>query len=490
MKTSAYLAVDLGAESGRVMSGSLANDRLQLKEIHRFQTGGVRLGEHLHWDFLNLWREIKRGLSLAEPSVRSIGLDTWGVDFGLLDAQDILIGNPHHYRDSRTDGIMDAVFEIAPRDEVYGKTGIQFMQLNTLYQLFAMVKGNSSALASAERLLNMPDLFNFFLTGEKANEFTISSTTQCYNPIKKDWDFETLNKLGIPTKIFGEIVQPGTLLGKLHPSIAQEIGYSTSVISGAGHDTACAIAAVPALGSDHIYLSSGTWSLMGVLLDQPIISPESMAAEMTNEGGFDGKIRFLKNIVGLWLVQESRRLWAREGFKYSYDDLTQMAAKAPSLVSLVVPGEIRFLAPKNMPDEIRAYCQETGQPVPESKGAVIRAALESLALEYRWVAEQIERITGKEYSVVHIIGGGTQNKLLNQFAANATGKSVVAGPVEATAIGNILIQAIAMGEISSLSEGREILKRSFDVESYEPKGKAVWDEAFIRYKKLKKENNK
>jgi rhamnulokinase len=487
MKTSAYLAVDLGAESGRVISGSLANNGLQLQEIHRFQTGGVRLGEHLHWDILNLWREIKRGLSMTESSVRSIGLDTWGVDFGLLDAQDTLIGNPHHYRDSRTDGMMEALFETVPRDEVYGKTGIQFMQLNTLYQLFAMTKAKSPALASAARLLNMPDLFNFFLTGEKANEFTISSTTQCYNPKQKNWDFEMLKKLGIPTKIFGEIVAPGTLLGKLRPSLAQEIGYSASVISNAGHDTACAIAAVPSTDDDYIYLSSGTWSLMGVLLDQPIISKESMAADMTNEGGFDGKIRFLKNIVGLWLVQECRRQWAREGKKYSYAELTDMASQAPPLVSLSEPGESRFMAPKHMPRAIQEYCQETGQVVPESKGAIIRAVLESLALEYRSVAEQIEKLTGKEYPVIHIIGGGTQNKLLNQFAANATGKSVVAGPVEATAIGNILIQAIAMGEISSLVEGKAMLKNSFDVESYTPKENAAWDEAYAKYKRIKKE---
>ncbi|MCP4142576.1 MAG: rhamnulokinase [Chloroflexi bacterium] len=485
MKKTAHLAVDLGAESGRVISGSFSDNRLQLKEIHRFQNDGVRLGEHLHWDVLNLWREIKKGLSLAESSVRSIGLDTWGVDFGLLDASDTLIANPNHYRDTRTDDMMDAVFEILPRDEVYGKTGIQFMQLNTLYQLFSMVKSKSSALVSAERLLNMPDLFNFFLTGEKANEFTISSTTQCYNPKQKNWDFEMLNKLDIPTKIFGEIVQPGTLLGKLRPSIAQEIGYSTSVISSAGHDTACAIAAVPASGDDYIYLSSGTWSLMGVLLDQPIISVESMAAEMTNEGGFDGKIRFLKNIVGLWLVQECRRQWAREGDEYSYAELTEMAAKAPPLASLIEPGESRFMAPKHMPRAIQEYCQETGQAVPESKGAIIRTVLESLALEYRSVSEQIEKLTGKKYPVIHIIGGGTQNKLLNQFAANATGKSVVAGPIEATAIGNILIQAIAMGEIASLFEGKTIVKNSFDVGHYAPKENAAWDDAYAKYKKLK-----
>ncbi len=329
MKSSAYLAVDLGAESGRVIQGSLGGERLQLREIHRFQNGGVRNGDHLHWDVLRLWSEIKQGLSQADKPIQCIGLDTWGVDFGLLDHHDTLIENPYHYRDKRTDGIMDAVFNIVPRDEIYDRTGIQFMQLNSLYQLFAMAQNKSSALTKAERLLNMPDLFNFFLTGHKANEFTISSTTQCYNPTKKNWDFDTLTRLGIPTKIFGEIVKPGTLLGKLLPSVAQEIGYSTSVIASAGHDTACAIAAVPASTDDYIYLSSGTWSLLGVLLDKPLINEESMAAEMTNEGGVDGKIRFLKNIIGLWLVQECRRQWAREGREYSYDDLTKMAAKAP-----------------------------------------------------------------------------------------------------------------------------------------------------------------
>ena len=486
MKTSTYLAVDLGAESGRVISGSFTDNRLQLKEIHRFSNGGIRLGEHLHWDILNLWREIKHGLSLADSSVRSIGLDTWGVDFGLLDAQDTLIGNPYHYRDKRTDGMMEKLFEMIPRDEIYAKTGIQFMQLNSLYQLFSMVKDKSPALRSAARLLNMPDLFNFFLTGQKANEFTISSTTQCYNPTEKNWDFEMLSQLGIPTKIFGEIVPPGTLLGKLLPSVADEIGYTTSVIAGAGHDTACAIAAVPSSRDDYIYLSSGTWSLMGVLLDHPLINEESMKAEMTNEGGVDGKIRFLKNIVGLWLVQECRRQWAREGKEYSYAKLTQMAEEAPPFAALIVPGESRFMAPKHMAREIRAYCRETGQSVPESKGAIIRTVLESLALEYRWVAEKIDHLTRKEYPTIHMIGGGTKNKLLNQFTANAIGRNVIAGPVEATAIGNILVQAVAMGEISSLAEGKVIVKDSFDVESYQPSKQSAWDKAYSIYLNLKK----
>ncbi len=485
MSSSNYLAVDLGAESGRVILGSLAGNHLQLKEIHRFQNGGVQLGDHLHWDVLRLWSEIKQGLHKAGKSIQSIGLDTWGVDFGLLDCHDNLIGNPYHYRDRRTDDMMAAAFKITPRDEIYNRTGIQFMQLNSLYQLFAMAKNKSAALQIAARFLNMPDLFNFFLTGEKVNEFTISSTTQCYNPTENSWGFDMLTQLGIPTKIFGEIVAPGVLLGKLRSSVAQEIGYSASVIASAGHDTACAVAAVPASTEDYIYLSSGTWSLMGVLLDQPIINRESMDAEMTNEGGVDGKIRFLKNIVGLWLLQECRRQWAREGTQYSYDDLTQMAVKAPPFAALIVPGDGRFAAPKNMPDAIQAYCQETGQTIPESKGAIVRTVLESLALEYRWVAEQIDHLTGKHYPIIHIIGGGTQNKLLNQFAASATGRTAITGPVEATAIGNILVQAIAIGEISSLTEGREIVKSSFDVERYDPIETSDWDEVYARYKKLK-----
>jgi len=484
-----YAAFDLGAESGRVMLGRFTGNSLKLREIRRFPNGGVRLGESLHWDVLRLWSEIKIGLMQAGEqagSLRSIGLDTWGVDFGLLDSNDNLIGNPHTYRDARTNGMLATVFKKVPRNEVYAQTGIQLMQINSLYQLFAMKQANEPALSIAKTFLNMPDLFNFFLTGVKASEFTISTTTQCYNPVGRGWATDLLSDLKIPTHIFGEIVNPGTVLGSLRTSLADELGLrDISVIASAGHDTASAIAAVPAYTSDYIFLSSGTWSLMGVELDEPIITAESLNDEMTNEGGVGNKIRFLKNITGLWLVQECRRRWAQQGEELSYAELTDMATGASAFGPLVVPGVANFLAPDDMPTTIQSYCRQTGQAVPEDKGAIVRCALESLAMEYRWVVEQIDHLTGKHHPVLHIIGGGTQNKLLNQFAASATGRTVIAGPVEATAIGNILVQAIAMGEISSLVEGRAIVRNSFEVETYEPQNTAAWDDAYARYLELK-----
>jgi rhamnulokinase len=333
----------------------------------------------------------------------------------------------------------------------------------------------------------MPDLFNFFLTGSKMNEFTIATTTQCYDPVKRKWAFDLLASLGIPTKIFGEVIPPGTILGRIRPALADEFGLSsTLVVATAGHDTASATAAVPASDPDYIYLSSGTWSILGVEIDQPNISPESMDAEMTNEGSAGNKICFQKNIVGLWLVQECRQQWTRQGVQYSYDDLTQMASRAPAFGPVITPGESRFLAPSDMPSAIQAYCRETRQTVPEDKGAIVRCVLESLVLEYRWVAEQIDRLMGKHYPVMHIIGGGTKNRLLNQLTADATGRSVKSGPVEATAIGNILVQAMAMGDITSLDEARAIVRDSFEVETYYPSNTAAWEEASRLYKHLKR----
>ncbi len=488
-KTSAYLAVDLGAESGRVMLTRFDGSRLQIREVHRFPNGGTRLGSGLYWDFLRLWDEIKSGLRRAAleagPAIRSIGLDTWGVDFGLLDAQDHLIGNPHHYRDPRTQGVLDAVFASVPRERVYSQTGNQFMPFNSLFQLYTMAQSGDPRLSIARTFLNMPDLFNFFLTGEKVNEFSITSTTQCYNPVTRTWAADLLTELGIPTGIFGEVVPSGTVLAPLREQLGADLGLpGVSVVATTGHDTASAVAAVPAATEDYLYLSSGTWSLMGVELDEPMITPESFAAEMTNEGGFGGKIRFLKNITGLWLVQECRRIWAQQGITLDYSTLTGMAAQAPAFGPLIVPGDPRFLAPADMPAEIQAFCRESGQPVPQTKGEIVRTVLESLALEYRRVAGQIDRLTGRAHPVLHIIGGGTKNTLLNQLAADATGRTVITGPVEATAVGNALVQAIALGEIGSLAEGREIVRRSFEVETYEPRDSAAWDEAYARYRKL------
>jgi rhamnulokinase len=491
---SKFLAFDLGAESGRAVIGHLEDDRLQLEEIHRFPNGPVQVLDSLHWDVLRLWSEIKHGLGLAAKAhgddLVSVGLDTWGVDFGLLAADDTLLGNPYHYRDSRTDGMMEAAFEIVPRAEIYERTGIQFMQLNSLYQLLAMAQAGSPALAEAQTFLNMPDLFSFWLSGCKANEFTIATTSQCYDPRAGDWAREMLDKLGIPSHIFGEpgtgIVQPGTVLDTLRPSVAKETGCpAIPIVASAGHDTACAVAAVPATSTDYIYLSSGTWSLMGVELTEPIITEQSLAYDITNEGGVNGTFRFLKNIMGLWLVQECRREWARAGEHYSYDELTRLAAETPAFGPLVPLADSSFLPPGDMPGKIQAFCRETGQTVPETVGAIVRCALESLALEYRWVAERLDEIVGRPLPTVHIFGGGSRNKLLNQFAADATGRLVITGPVEATAIGNVLVQAIALGHLADLAEARAVVRCSFKVETYEPRDTAVWDKAYEQYLTLK-----
>ena len=487
-----FLAFDLGAESGRAVVGHLEDNRLRLEEIHRFPNGPVRVLGSLHWDVLRLWTEIKQGLALAAqaygPALTAIGLDTWGVDFGLLAADDSLLGNPYHYRDSRTEGLMDKVFQIVPRPAIYERTGIQFLPINSLYQLFAMVRTGSSTLACTRTFLNMPDLFNFWLTGRQASEFTIATTSQCYDPWVGDWAGDMLDKLGIPAHIFAEIIQPGTVLDSLLTSVAEETGApAIPVIASAGHDTASAVAAVPAAGADYIYLSSGTWSLMGVELDEPLINEQSLAYDFTNEGGVGGTFRFLKNIMGLWLVQECRREWARSGESFSYDELSRMAAEAPAFGSLISLKDTRFLPPGDMPGRIRAFCRETGQSPPETKGQIIRCTLESLALEYRWVAERLGELVDQPLSTIHIFGGGSQNRLLNQFAADATGRRVVAGPVEATAIGNILVQALGLGHIASLAEGRALVRRSFALETYKPRDPAAWDEAYQRYLALNKQ---
>jgi rhamnulokinase len=480
-----FLALDLGAESGRAMLGRFDGERLRLSEIHRFPNGPVRLPDGLHWDVLRLWTEIKRGLALAVREhgahLAGAGLDTWGVDFGLLDRDGALVSNPYHYRDSRTDGMPEEAFRRVPRAQIFEQTGIQFMQLNSLYQLLAMVISRSPALDVAETFLTMPDLFNYWLTGREVCEFSIATTTQCYDPRQGDWARPLLERLDIPTRIFPEIVPPGTVLGELLPAVAEEVGSSgLPVIAPACHDTGCAVAAVPAEGEDFAYISSGTWSLMGTELPEPTINQHSLAFDFTNEGGVSGTFRFLKNIAGLWLVQECRRTWARQGAEFSYDDLTHMAAQADPLQSVVDPDYGEFLKPGDMPARMRAFCQRTGQPVPQSRGAVVRCALESLALKYRWVLERLEEILDRRLEPIHIVGGGTRNRLLNQFAADATGRRVVTGPIEATAIGNVVTQAMALGHIGSLEEGRQVVCNSFDIGTCQPAGGPEWDEAYGR----------
>jgi rhamnulokinase len=490
MKGSSFLAVDLGAESGRAILGRI-DDRLTLEEVHRFSNGPVRVGDHIHWDILRLWAEIQNSLRIASgsagDSLAGMGLDTWGVDFGLLDSSDRLIGNPYHYRDSRTNGMVEAVCQIVPREEIYNQTGLQFMQLNTLFQLFAMRRGNDPALQSAKTLLTTPDLLNFWLTGHKASELTIASTTQCYNPREKRWASELLTALDIPQSIFQPIIQSGTMLGNLCHSVVEETSCKPiPVVAVGSHDTASAVAAVPAGETDFIYISSGTWSLMGIESEQPIINANSLRCDLTNEGGVCGSTLFMRNIMGMWLLQESRRHWAKLGRNYSYDELTSLAAEAPALKSFVSVGDYRFLAPANMVECVQSYCNETSQPVPQTDGEIARCILESLALEYRWAAEKLRELSGKPLRVIHIIGGGSKNRLLNQFTADVTGCQVIAGPVEATAIGNVLLQAIGLRQLSSLAEGRSLVLRSFDVTSFEPHTSPAWEEAYNRYLQLRK----
>ena len=483
------LAYDLGAESGRAILGRFDGSRLQLDDIHRFPNQPVYLPDGMHWDALRILTEIKRGLSMVVQNYGSppdgLGIDTWGVDFGLLDAQGVLIGNPYHYRDSRTDGMLEEAFGRVARAEIFNQTGIQFMQLNSLYQLLSMVISRSPGLEIAKTFLTMPDLFNYWLTGRKACEFTNATTTQCYDPRRGGWAYPLLEALHIPIHIFPEIVQPGSVLATLSPAVADELNIARiPVIPPASHDTGSAVAAVPAIGgsgNDFAWLSSGTWSIIGVESTVPVINEQTLAFNMTNEGGAGGMIRLCKNIMGLWLVQECRRTWARLGEDLSYEELTRMAAAAPPLQSLVDPDAPDFLKPGDMPARILAFCARTHQPVPIGKGEMVRCILESLALKYRNVLEYLQKVLGRQLGVIHIVGGGTQNRLLSQFSADATGRQVITGPVEATATGNLLMQALALGHIRSLAEGRELVRRSFTLETFEPStAHAAWDEAYER----------
>ncbi|MGY8823881.1 MAG: rhamnulokinase [Candidatus Latescibacterota bacterium] len=487
MTTRNLLAFDLGAESGRAILGRFDGELLTLEELHRFANNPVRLFDRLYWNPLGLFAEMKQGLALAARqqniSVDSVGIDTWGVDFALLGPDDALLDNPRNYRDPRTDGMLEQAFDRVPREEIFAHTGIQFMKLNTLYQLLSM--RSSPLLEQAKTLLLMGDLFHFFFTGSKVCEFSNATTTQFYDPSAKDWARELLNKLEIPHHFLPPIVAPGTQLGQLLPSIAEELGVAPMpFIAPATHDTGSAVAAVPTEDANYAYISSGTWSLMGVEIAEPLLGPEALRYNFTNEGGVGRTYRFLKNIMGLWLVQECRRAWEREGQTYSYGELTDMAAQAPAFTALVDPDDERFIAPGDMPARLRGFCGETDQPVPGDVGTIVRGALESLALKYRYVLESLENILGRKLERIHIVGGGIQNRLLCQFTADATQRPVIAGPIEATAIGNLLVQAIGLGEIGNLDEARQIVRRSFAPDLYTPGPAAGWDEAYGRFCQL------
>jgi len=488
-----FLAFDLGAESGRAVLGTLEDGKLSLQEKHRFLNPTGRLNGHLYWNLLAQWEDLKTGLRKAvfeqhgdhrhPVPLHGIGVDTWGVDFGLLDESGEILANPFHYRDSRTDGMLERAFARVSREQIFQATGIQFMQLNSLYQLLAMSECGSGVLQCAQTLLFMPDLFNYLFTGQRKSEFSIATTSQMYDPRRKSWATDMLAKLELPTRILPEIISSGTVMGPLRADVAEECSVgAVPVIAPACHDTASAVAAVPAQGDDWCYISSGTWSLMGVEIGEPIINDKSLQYNYTNEGGVGGTIRFLKNIMGLWLVQECRRQWQRDGYDHGYAELTQMAQRSRPLETIIDPDHKPFLSPGEMPRKIENFCRQTGQRPPGSRGEVVRACLDSLALTYRKTLEGLEDVLGRRIGVIHIVGGGCQNELLNQLTADACGRPVIAGPVEATAIGNILVQAMATGDIASLTDARAVVRNSFQVKRYEPQQTRRWDEAYGRFR--------
>lgn len=483
------LAVDLGAESGRILAGRFNGSRLDLQEIQRFPNRPVRLPSGLHWDVLRLFSDIQSGLakSAAEygRNLVSAGVDTWGVDFGLLDARGMLLGNPFHYRDVRTEGVPERVFRKVPPASLYQTTGVQIMQLNTVFQLAAMVEARSPQLTAAKTLLFMPDLFRYWLTGHKGIEWTIASTSQCFNPRRRTVASSILKTLGLSPSIFPHRVDPGTTVGTLLPAIGAETGArKLKIVAPGSHDTASAVAAVPLLRPQDAFLSSGTWSILGMETARPLITQATYARNFTNEGGVCGRTRLMKNIMGLWLVQECRRIWAEEGDVLSYGELTTLASKAPPFRAFINPEDSVFFSPGDMPKRIREACRKSGQPVPRTKGETIRVALESLALAYGRVLRQLEEVTGQVPTVLHIIGGGSQNTLLNRFTSGATGLPIQAGPVEATAAGNILIQLMALKEIRSLEEGRDLIRNSFPLRTEEPNCTEKWAEAAERFRSL------
>ena len=470
-----YAAIDLGADSGRVVIGRVE----EIEEIHRFKNGPVRLGDSIYWNFLGLFQEVKRGLAKAFASagsdIVSIGIDTWGVDYALLDSDGDLLSNPYHYRDRRTDGISEQVFSIVSFEEIYEETGIQMMPINTIFQLYASKLQKPQLLDQAATLLTIPSLLAYWLTGEKRNEYSAVSTTQLYNPRSGDWSHKLIRSLGFDESIFAKIVPPGTILGSLLPDVAEEIGAppSVPVVATGTHDTASAVASVPASGASHYaYLSSGTWSLLGIETPEPIINKKSREYNFTNEGATNGGIRFLKNIAGLWILQESKRFWETQGDADSYDDLMEMAdSHGPANFNLDV-DDPRFLRPSliddDMPQRIRDYCRDTGQPIPNEKAAIVRGIYEGLATKYSITIGQIEAIAGYKLKELFIVGGGSSDTFLSQLAARTAGIPVHAGPKEATAIGNILVQQIAMGDISSYDSGRAAIREAHRIADYTP----------------------
>ncbi len=479
-----YLALDLGAESGRAMVGTFDGERLSVAEAHRFQNRPVRLPDGLHWDILALLAEVRTGIAAAERDgpLASLAVDTWGVDFGLLDQRGALLANPVHYRDARTEGMVEAAFEVVPREHIFEQTGIQFLPINSLYQLLAMVRADDPILRVASVFLTVPDLLNYWLTGAQACEFTNATTTQCYDPRAGTWAADLLERLGIPRHLFPEVVQPGTLLGPM----LDETGHQRpiDVVLPGSHDTASAVAGTPLADEHAAYVSSGTWSLVGVEVPEPVITGATLALNLTNEGGVAGTFRLLRNVMGLWLVQGIRGSLEKDGRPPDYAELTELAAASAPLQALVDPDAPEFLRADDMRQAIRDFCRASGQSPLDGPGPLVRTALESLALRYRWVIERLEDVSGRSIRTVNVVGGGVRNRLLCQMTANATGRVVLAGPAEATALGNIAVQAIAARRLGSLAQAREAIARSFPPDEYLPEPRQAWDDAYGRFLQL------
>lgn len=482
-----YLAFDLGASSGRAILGSVSADSLEIREIHRFDNGAVDINGGLFWNLLGLFAELKHGLRRAfelDLKISGVAIDTWGVDFALLDRTGQFVGFPRHYRDPRNAGILDYVFARIRKEHLYARTGIQFLDFNSLFQLAAMQRDQDPALANAHRLLMMPNALTYLLCGAVSAEYTVATTSQALDPGARDWAWDLIDALELPRTLFPPIVEPGTVAGALRTTLCAELHCpAVPVILVGSHDTASAVAAVPAVDDGSwAYLSSGTWSLLGIERREPLITPQCLALNYTNEGGIGGTIRFLKNIMGLWLVQECRAQWEREGSTYSFAELTELAAAAPPFRALIDPNDACFVAPGNMPARIAAFCRKTGQPEPKGPGQIVRCALESLALRYRQTVEEIESLSGQRVERLHLVGGGSRNKLLNQCTADALGRPVITGPVEATAIGNILCQALATGQLRDLKQARSLVRRSFPAETCDPRAGTAWGAAYERYR--------
>jgi len=478
------VSIDLGAQSGRVALGRYDGETLSVTELHRFPNVAVRANGTLHWDALRLHDGVLEGLRLAAGeaggSIDSVAVDTWGIDFALLDRAGRLLGNPVHYRDERTQGVMDQVFALIPRWELYARTGIQLMSINTVFQLASMAATDDPSLAAASSLVMMADLFHYWLSGVQACELTNATTSQLYDPVLGGWASDLLERLDIRPAIFPEIVPPGTVLGPLLPQVAEETRIGKAVVvATATHDTAAAVAAIPFRERGSAYISSGTWSLVGVEVDAPVIDERSFAANLTNEGGVAGTL-LLRNATGLWMLDECRRAWARAGADVDYEDLIARTEQAAGLRSIVDTDDPAFLAPGDMPRRIRDHCARVGEPPPADQAAVARCVLESLALKYRQTIDLLETVTGSRPPAIHVVGGGSLNRLLCQWTADATGLPVIAGPAEAAEIGNLAVQALAIGELASIAELRELVDRSFTTQTYEPRARAAWDDAYAR----------